>query len=404
MMNLFEIATIACRKDEDKKLHDYYLVDEYVRELFKIENMTLRERILFKDLLVISHQRVTSYINSYSDEVAEELDYIIAREGYDEIADPDPDDMVFTPEGLMTYADLLDHLENDTAFAKLWEDSHWDEFLLEGGQDACNKTKYTKRREAFLQNMPDDTRPAFAMAETIEKIVLDLRETLKDYGYAVSPDNLEKNVYEKVRREWKYCALPGDAWTFCPLNEWLTRKNQTAVVDPPHDWREVKWDEETFEKIEENKKRRINRVFPKIPYKVASVIGKRLIEANLIDGTSIDFGRLFDPNYETTSKCTFKAKPKRCTFLSNNADYSRMCRILFEISKRKMEMEKKEDPSLVVPDFCFVEYKKVFTNYDDDKVDKKPNFSANGSRYNKSKCDNIMDEIIKDIDEGRIKL
>ena len=402
MMNLFEIAMIACRKDEDKNIHDFYLVDEYVRELFKIANNTMRERVLFRDLCKLSHERAISYVNSYSEEVDEELDYIIAREGYDKIVDPDPDDIVVTPDGgQMTYADLLDRLKNDAAFAKLWEESHWDELLMESGHAPYNKTEYTKLREAVLPKMPTGARRHFATAETIEKIVLDLLETLKGYGYAVKRSDLEKKVYKVSVISWKACDLPGDAWTFCPLDEWLTREDHTAVVDPPQGWLErIELDKKTTITIKKRKKRRINRVFPKIPYEVASVIGKRLIEAHLIDGTAIDFGRLFDPDYETTGKCKFEAKPKRCTFLSNNADYSRMCRSLHEISKRKMEMEKKKDSSLVVPNFSFVVYKKVFTNYDDVEI----NFSANDSRHNKSECDKIMEGIINDIDEGRIEL
>lgn len=381
MMNLFEIATISCRKHEDKKFHDFYLVDEYVRELFKISNNTIRERILFKDLLEISHQRVTSYINSYSDEVDEDLDYIIAREGYDEIADPDPDDMVYTPEGLMTYADLLDRFKNDAAFVKLWEKSHWDEFLLESEQYPDNKTKYTKRRESVLQKMPDDARQPFAMAETIEKIVLDLRETLRDYGYAVKRSDLEKNVYKVAGQEWEYCALPGDAWAFCPLDEWLTREGHTAVVDPPQRRWEVRLDE-TPKKPKKEKED--NDDFPRIPYKTATLIWDRLYKKNLIEGTSMDFGMLLDP--------TMKIKghtPKPLTFKGGNPDYVRLCGYLIQISRIMGGWSKEKRP--------WTAFNSVFTN----KF--KTNPSATGELKNDRVVDIVMDNIIKEIEGGTLQ-
>ena len=395
MMNLFEIATIACRKDEDKKLHDYYLVDEYVRELFKIENKTMRERILFKDLLEINHQRATSYANSYSDEVDEELDYIIAREGYNDVVDPDPDDMVITPDGPMTYADLLDRLENDTAFAKVWEKTHWDEFLLESGQAPYNKTKYTKRREAVLQKMPAAARNHFATAETIEKIMLDVRETLKDYGYAVKQSDLEKKVYNVAVRSWKYCALPGDAWAFCPLDEWLTSDRSGAVVDPVQGWLKDILDKRPIIAVQKRIARREakedNRIPPRIPYMTAVKIWERLHDKKFVDGSAMDFGLLFDPDFKKKMKSphdatliTFSVDKKR----RQNGDFARLCRYLTEISRLKGEYKKTDIP--------YISFSSVFTN------DCSGNLGAWSKVKTKREVDIIMDNIIKDIKKGVI--
>ena len=363
-MNLFQIASIRANRDgEEMDLRDLDIVDDYVRELFKIENKTLRERVLFKDLLQAGNIRATSYSNSYCLEVDdEELDELIA------LLQQEDDKQEKPKRGAVSYHELL----NDTSFT---------DKLVKGALSR------TERLRATLSKLPTWERRHFHLAVTIEGVILDLCDTLKGYGYAVNRSRLENVVIGKTSKTWRRCALPGEPWAFCPIEKWLTREGKDAIVEPPQQaWERIfNREVEAAEKKAESRKakRGSKPELPRIPYAIATEIWKRLNAAGLLDGTAQDFGRLFDP--DIVINC--KEPPKRCTFKASAADFPPLCRWLTRVSEAVGHRHKETK---------YTAFRVAFNN------ELPTNPSAHKHKETRE-YDAIMQDIIDDINDGKLK-